>query len=59
MFLPIGARDYDLGWIGKRDAAVITAVLLDTNREQTLIIGLLPFFHAGIEPAHGGILEIN
>jgi Flp pilus assembly protein protease CpaA len=59
MALPVSASDHHFGRIGEGDAAVITVVLLDTNRQQATIISLLSLFHAGIQSAHRRILEIN
>ena len=52
MSVTIGAGDYDLGRVGQRDAAVVTGILLDTDREQAPVIGLLPLFHTRIQSTH-------
>jgi hypothetical protein len=59
MITAVHARNYNFGGIGERDTAVIAVILLDTNRKQTFIISLLPLFHAGIQPTHRRVLEIN
>jgi hypothetical protein len=55
----IDAGYYNLGWIGKSDAAILALILLDTYGVKTAIIDLLPFVHAVIQSSHGMILEVN
>src|ERR1700730_12317690 len=57
--LPLGVSDHHFSRIGKGNAAIVTAILLDANRKQASIVSLLPLVHAGIQPTHGRILEIN
>jgi hypothetical protein len=59
MILAISAANYYLSGVGKRDAAVLALVPLDIYGEKSAIINLLPLIHAGIQPAHGRILEVN
>jgi hypothetical protein len=49
---PVKISDHYFGRVGKGDAAVVTAVLLDANGQQASIAGLLPLFDAGIQSAH-------
>ncbi|HUC26528.1 MAG TPA: hypothetical protein VMA73_27820 [Streptosporangiaceae bacterium] len=59
MTVPISARDYDFGWIGKGNTAVLTLILLDAYGVEAAIVSLLPLIHAVIQTAHRSVLEVN
>jgi hypothetical protein len=48
MKLPVGTGDYDFGWIGKSNAAVVALIILDAYGVETAIVSLLPLIHAVI-----------
>jgi hypothetical protein len=48
MPLAIGTSDHDFGRVGKSDAAVVTAILLDADGQQASVVISLPLFHAVI-----------
>jgi hypothetical protein len=59
MPLAIGVSYHDFGRVGKSDAAVVTAILLNADGQQASVVISLPLFHAVIQSAHGRILEVN
>jgi hypothetical protein len=59
MIPAIRAGNYDLSGISKGDATVLPPIRLDTYREKTALVSLLPFIHTGIQAPHGSVLEVN
>lgn len=59
MITSVIAGNHNFGWISQGDTAVVISFLLNTDREQTFGIGVLPFVHLIIQRAHGRILKIN
>jgi hypothetical protein len=59
MVSTVFACNHNFGGVRKSDTAELAAVLLDANRQQTPLVGLLPLFHAGIQPAHCRVFKVN